>query len=89
MAPAVVALIGGARGGTLARHNNNKVHALGRYHVFHIEDIRRIAPRWLAWEKVIRMNPQKYWSLKDPKTGVLLWNLFVDDSDWRSAPRVS
>ena len=56
------------------RHNNrmrhnNRAFPRGRYHVFHMDDIRRIAPKWLEWEKVIRMNPQLYWSLKDPKTG--------------------
>ena len=64
-----IALTGGARGGTWARHNNNREFPRGRYHVFHMDDIRRIAPKWFEWEKVIRMNPQLYWSLKDPKTG--------------------
>lgn len=52
--------------------NYEKQHAAGGwYHLFHIEDIKRIAPRWLHWCKEMRLNPQKYWSIKDPATGAL------------------
>ena len=32
--------------------------AAGWYHIFHIDDIRQIAPRWLYWCKFMRLNPQ-------------------------------
>lgn len=37
--------------------------AAGWYHVFHIEDLRRIAPRWLHYTEKMRTNPQLYWSM--------------------------
>ena len=48
-----------------------KKHAsAGWYHFFHIDDIRRIAHRWLYYCKKMRLNPQLYWKMVDPKTGL-------------------
>ena len=41
----------------------------GWYHFFHIDDIRQIAHRWLYYCEQMRLNPQKYWKMIDPKTG--------------------
>ena len=38
-----------------------KVSAGGWYHFFHIDDIRKIAHRWLYFCEQMRLNPQKYW----------------------------
>ena len=37
--------------------------AAGWYHVFHIDDLRKIAPRWLYYCEQMRSNPQKYWDI--------------------------
>ena len=34
--------------------------AAGWYHIFHIDDLRAIAPRWLHYTEQMRSNPQKY-----------------------------
>ena len=47
-----------------------KKHASGGwYHFFHIDDIRKIAPRWLHYCETMRLNPQLYWKMVDPHTG--------------------
>ncbi len=45
--------------------------AAGWYHVFHIEDLRTIAPRWLHYCEQVRSNPQLYWDMNHSKSG---WN---------------
>eukprot|EP00966_Prymnesium_polylepis_P107536 2489177-Prymnesium_polylepis.1 len=51
--------------------NEGKWHAAaGWYHFFHMDDIRKIAPRWYHYEQQIRLNPQKYWRLTDPATNI-------------------
>ena len=49
-----------------------KISAGGWYHFFHIEDIRKIAHRWLYYCEQMRLNPQKYWRVegKDGKGGI-------------------
>ena len=49
-----------------------KISAGGWYHFFHIEDIRKIAHRWLYYCEQMRLNPQKYWrgEGKDGKGGI-------------------
>lgn len=37
--------------------------AAGWYHVFHLEDLRTIAPRWLHYTEQMRSNPQLYWRI--------------------------
>lgn len=47
-----------------------RVSAGGWYHFFHVDDIRAIAHRWLHYCKEMRLNPQKYWKIIDPDTGL-------------------
>ena len=47
-----------------------RVSAGGWYHFFHVDDIRAIAHRWLHYCKEMRLNPQKYWKILDPDTGL-------------------
>ncbi|KAL1503306.1 hypothetical protein AB1Y20_011358 [Prymnesium parvum] len=37
--------------------------AAGWYHLFHVEDLTQIAPRWLYYTERMRMNPQLYWRI--------------------------
>ena len=37
--------------------------AAGWYHIFHIDDLRVIAPRWLHYCEQMRSNPQMYWDM--------------------------
>ena len=48
-----------------------QISAGGWYHFFHIEDIRKIAHRWLYYCEQVRLNPQKYWRVegKDGRPG--------------------
>ena len=41
--------------------------AAGWYHIFHIDDLRTIAPRWLHYTEVMRTNPQRYWDMNNSK----------------------
>ena len=49
-----------------------KISAGGWYHFFHIDDIRKIAHRWLYYCEQMRLNPQRYWRVEgsDGKGGV-------------------
>ena len=47
-----------------------RVSAGGWYHFFHVDDIRAISHRWLHYCKEMRLNPQKYWKIVDPDTGL-------------------
>jgi hypothetical protein len=38
------------------------VQPAGWVHVFHAEDVRRIAPRWLHWTEQVRSRPEEYWA---------------------------
>ena len=50
---------------------DGKRHAAGGwYHFFHMDDIRKIAHRWLYYCEKMRLNPQLYWKMLDPKTGL-------------------
>ena len=44
------------RGGAWAR-------AAGWYHIFHIDDLRTLAPDWLRYCRQMRTNPQLYWNI--------------------------
>ena len=37
--------------------------AAGWYHIFHLDDLRQIAPRWLHYTERMRTNPQLYWRI--------------------------
>ena len=41
--------------------------AAGWYHIFHLEDLKQIAPRWLHYCEVMRSNPQRYWDMNGSK----------------------
>ena len=48
--------------------------AAGWYHIFHIDDLRTLAPDWLRYCRQMRTNPQLYWRIngsipKDIPTG--------------------
>ena len=59
-----------------------KRHAAGGWiHIFHVDDLRKIAPRWLHWCREMRLNPQRYWSLRDPATGTLSIANDIDTGD--------
>ena len=45
--------------------------AAGWYHVFHLEDLKTIAPRWLHYCEQVRSNPQRYWDVNGSKAQ---WN---------------
>ena len=45
--------------------------AAGWYHIFHIDDLRAIAPRWLHYCEQMRSNPQRYWNMNGSKAE---WN---------------
>ncbi len=34
----------------------------GYYHLFHVDDARAVAPRWLHYTREVRHHPEKYWS---------------------------
>ena len=36
---------------------------VGWYHIFHRDDLKRIAPLWLEYCGRVRMEPQRYWSI--------------------------
>jgi hypothetical protein len=36
---------------------------LRRYHIFHRDDLKRIAPLWLKYCGRVRMEPERYWSI--------------------------
>lgn len=40
-----------------------RVEGVGGFHCFHIDDLRKVAPRWLELTKAIRKNPQHYWRI--------------------------
>ena len=42
--------------------------AAGWYHIFHLDDLRAIAPRWLHYTEQMRSNPQKYWDVNGSKS---------------------
>ena len=37
--------------------------AAGWYHIFHIDDLRTLAPDWLRYCRQMRTNPQLYWNI--------------------------
>ena len=37
--------------------------AAGWYHIFHVEDLRTIAPRWLHYTETMRSHPERYWAI--------------------------
>ena len=37
--------------------------AAGWYHIFHVEDLRTIAPRWLHYTEEMRTHPERYWAI--------------------------
>ena len=37
--------------------------AAGWYHIFHVEDLRTIAPRWLHYTEQMRTHPERYWAI--------------------------
>ena len=41
--------------------------AAGWYHIFHLEDLKQIAPRWLHYCEAMRSNPQRYWDMNGSK----------------------
>jgi hypothetical protein len=41
--------------------------AAGWYHIFHIDDLRAIAPRWLHFCEQVRTHPQLYWDMSGSK----------------------
>ena len=41
--------------------------AAGWYHIFHLEDLRAIAPRWLHYCERMRTSPQLYWDMNGSK----------------------
>lgn len=45
--------------------------AAGWYHMFHIDDLRTIAPRWLHYCEQMRTRPEQYWNINGSKQ---LWN---------------
>jgi len=51
-----------------------KAQPVGWYHIFHRDDLKRIAPLWLEYCGRVRMEPERYWSIngsipKDIPTG--------------------
>ena len=36
---------------------------VGWYHIFHRDDLKRIAPLWLEFCGKVRMHPEKYWAI--------------------------
>jgi hypothetical protein len=36
---------------------------VGWYHIFHRDDLKRIAPLWLEFCGKVRTQPEKYWSI--------------------------
>ena len=45
--------------------------AAGWYHIFHLDDLKQIAPRWLHYCEEMRVNPQRYWNINNSKSA---WN---------------
>jgi hypothetical protein len=45
--------------------------AAGWYHIFHLEDLKTIAPRWLHYTEQMRSNPQRYWNINNSQA---LWH---------------
>jgi hypothetical protein len=45
--------------------------AAGWYHMFHIDDLRTISPRWLYYCEQMRSHPEKYWDMNHSKAH---WN---------------
>jgi len=43
--------------------------AAGWYHIFHLDDLKAIAPRWLHYTERMRSNPQLYWDMNGSKAG--------------------
>ena len=37
--------------------------AAGWYHIFHVDDLRTIAPRWLHYTETMRSHPELYWAI--------------------------
>ena len=42
--------------------------AAGWYHIFHLDDLKAIAPRWLYYCEQIRTHPQLYWDMNGSKS---------------------
>ena len=40
-----------------------RARPVGWYHIFHRDDLRRIAPLWLKYCGRVRMEPERYWSI--------------------------
>jgi hypothetical protein len=38
-----------------------KTHG-GYYHLFHVEDAKKVTPRWLYYTREVRRHPEKYWA---------------------------
>lgn len=39
----------------------SKTHG-GYYHLFHVDDAKRVSPRWLYYTQQVRFHPEKYWA---------------------------
>lgn len=43
-----------------ARERAKGTHG-GYYHLIHVEDAKKVAPRWLYYTREVRLHPEKYW----------------------------
>lgn len=39
--------------------------AAGWYHIFHMDDLKTIAPRWLHYTEQMRTHPERYWDMNN------------------------
>ena len=51
--------------------------AAGWYHIFHIDDLRAIAPGWLKYTERMRTSPHLYWDMNNSKAS---WNALARDA---------